>query len=264
MKKLLTYLIPWLVFLAIIAPAFPAFARGFHHRPSPSPVPTPPPVVIPTSTFTFQLGFFQAPEPVSWNMAFTDAVFPSTPGNVVIFLEPPKTDAQIIAGQFDSQLKSFSTVAKSHNGQIILALGEEVNCDNSDPWGGAYKGNTVASTIAAFQHEATLVRSIAPNVKIAFSANNDSCYGEPSASSYYPGSQYVDLIGDDGFDFGGQTWDSVFDHALAPLESFNKPLWILSEGVTSKDNQLQFVKDTFTGEIFGARYDVFVTEPLCF
>jgi hypothetical protein len=251
MKKYLPILFGWLVFFAITAPAFPALARGLHRKPSPVPAPVPPPVVIPSSTL--QLGFFQAPVPVLWNMEFTDASFPSASGDLVIFLEPPDTDAQIVSGKFDAQLKAFSAAAKLHQGQIILALGEEVNCDNSDPWGGAYKGNTVASTIAAFQHEATLVRSIAPNVKIAFSANNDSCYGQPSASAYYPGSAYVDLIGDDGFDFGGQTWDSVFDHALSPLAAFNKPLWILSEGVTTRDNQLQFVKDTFTG---AAKYNV--------
>jgi beta-mannanase len=119
-----------------------------------------------------------------------------------------------------------------------------VNCDKSDPWGGAYKGNTVASTIAAFQHEAALVKGIAPNVKIAYSANNDSCYNLASLTAYYPGDNFVDIIGIDGFDFGGQSWDQIFDHAILPLQVLGKPIWILSEGIVPMDNQSQFITDT--------------------
>jgi hypothetical protein len=249
-----------------------AEARGydhFHHsgqmteKPSAAPPTThqtnPPSVNIPTSThqspLSVQLGFFLPPSGVSspWTMKFTATTFPSGSGNVVIFLEPPFTDSQILNGQFDSQLETFAVAASHYSAQVVLALGEEVNCDNSDPWGGAYPGNTVASTIAAFQHEATIVKGIAPNVKIAYSANNDSCYGQPAASAYFPGSAYVDILGVDGFDFGGQSWDSVFDHALQPLQSLGKPIWILSEGVTASDNQSQFLKDTYTG---AAKYGV--------
>jgi hypothetical protein len=124
-----------------------------------------------------------------------------------------------------------------------LALKEEVNCDNSDVWDGAYPGNTVASTIAAFRYEVGIVRGIAPNVKITYSANNDSCYGQPPDIQYYPGRSVVDILGVDGFDFGGQALAQVFDHALVPLPSLGKPIWILSEGVKASDNQTEFLKD---------------------
>jgi len=81
----------------------------------------------------------------------------------VIFWEAPYTDSQIVAGQSDSLLTSFASAALNHSGTVILAFGEEVNCDNADPWGGAYKGNTVASTISAFQHASSLVKGIDPN-----------------------------------------------------------------------------------------------------
>jgi hypothetical protein len=45
-----------------------------------------------------------------------------------------------------------------------------------------YPGNTVASTISAFHHESTLIKGIAPNVKIAYSSKNDSCFNQPSAN----------------------------------------------------------------------------------
>jgi hypothetical protein len=110
-----------------------------------------------------------------------------------------------------------------------------------------YPGDTVASAIAAFQYEVGIVRGIAPKVKIAYSADNDSRYGQPPAIQYYPGRSFVDILGVDGFDFGGQTWAQVFDHALAPLQSLGQPIWILSEGLAVSDNQTQFLKDTYTG-----------------
>ena len=153
------------------------------------------------------------------------------------FVEPPYNDAQITAGQFDSQLKFFSASAAKYSGQIRhTTLGEEVNCDDTDQWGGAYKGNSVASTISAF-----------PNVKIAFSETMTSSHGQPSATSYYPGNAYVDLIGIDGFSFPSapKTWAQVFDSAITQFLSYGKPIWVLSEG--SAQNKTQFVTDTFAG-----------------
>jgi len=77
--------------------------------------------------------------------------------------------------------------------------------------------------------------------------NNGSCYNQPSASTYYPASDFVDLVGVDGFDFGGQKWAQVFDNALPPLQTLGKPLWILSEGIVPMDNQSQFITDSFAG-----------------
>src|ERR1017187_6876844 len=107
-----------------------ASARGFNHQKythhsytpapvvqTPPPVTPPPPVITPptvtivppTLTSGLQWGFFQAPSGVTapWTMEFTDGAFPSGSGNLVIFIEPPYNDAQIIAGQADSQLTSF-------------------------------------------------------------------------------------------------------------------------------------------------------------
>ena len=41
--------------------------------------------------------------------------------------------------------------------------------------------------------------------------------------------------------------DQVFDHAVTPLQSLGKPIWILSEGVVSSDNQSAFISATFAG-----------------
>jgi hypothetical protein len=239
MKKLL-------LFLALFAFPFLVFARGFYHHRQPTPPPVVPP---PAATSSLPFGFFMPPAgvPSQWTMEFTDGAFPSGTGNLVIFLEPPYTDAQILAGDFDSQLKSLGLAASSHAGQVMMPLNEEVNCDNTDPWGGAYKGNTTASVIAAFQHEEKVLKASDPKIIFAYSVNNASCYGEGGLTDYYPGASYASVIALDGFDFGGQTWAQVFDSAITQLQTLKAPIWITSEGVVNTDNQSQFTTDTFAG-----------------
>jgi hypothetical protein len=258
MKKLIIIIS---VFSVLVAGT--AFARGFarNHVPqNPTPVvPAPAPITPVTSISGPQFGVYtnntqaglvafanQLGVSPQWQMLFTDGAFPSgASGNLVIFMEPPFNDAQILSGNFDATLKAFATAASKYSGQIKMPLNEEVNCDNSNPWGAGYKGNTTASVIAAYQHEYTLIKSIAPQVQIGYSVNNGSCYGLGGLTAYYPGANYVDFIGLDGFNFGGQTWAQVFDTAITQLQPLGKPIWITSEG--SGANESQFISETFAG-----------------
>ena len=239
MKKILVLIGAVVLLLGSVAQA-----RGFPHR-QPPPVATSTP---PVASSSLSFGFFQPPAgvPSPWTMEFTDGAFPAGSGNLVIFIEPPYNDAQILAGKFDSQLKSFATAALAHSGQVMLPLNEEVNCDNSDPWG-ATDGNITASIIAAFQHEENVLKATDPNLIFAYSVNNDSCYGEGGLTAYYPGSAYVSVIALDGFDgFGpSETWAQVFDSAITQLQTLGKPIWITSEGADT--NQSQFLEDSFAG-----------------
>ena len=181
-------------------------------------------------------------------MAFTSGAFPTGyTGNLLVYIEPAYNDAQIVAGSMDAQLTSFATAAKSYSGKIMIPLNEEVNCDNVDPWGYGVGGNTAASAIAAYQHEYTVLKATDPNLIIGYSINNVSCFGPSSLTAYYPGAAYVQFIGLDGFDFGGQTWSQVFNSAITQLQSLGAPIWITSEGAVSADNQSQFITDTMAG-----------------
>lgn len=54
------------------------------------------------------------------------------------------------------------------------------------------------------------------NVQFAFGLYNGSvpATADNGLTSYYPGGNLVDLVGVDGFNFGGQTWAQVFSGAL--------------------------------------------------
>lgn len=255
-----------------------ALARGYNHRnyhriPQTPPVAQNSPISSPTSTVVGvpvstppmpQIGAYTGNNQASfdsfanklgsrpqWDMVFWNPVdgFPTNfNGNLVIFLEPSGDDDVIITGVLDNQLKTFAQGASKYNGQVILAINEEVNCDNTSPWGGTYPLNNTQKAISAFQHIVNIIRPISPAIKFAYDVNNGSCFSNSASNSltaYYPGNSFVDIVGVDGFDFGGQTWNQVFDKALTTLVQFHKPLWILSEG--SVDNRSQFIKDTFSG-----------------
>lgn len=233
---------------------FWAYARGNSHRSHmPTPVaPAPPPVATTTPATGFSFGTYNNQKPTAAGMLteyFTDGDFIGG-NNSVIFLEPPYNDSSILAGKFDTTLQELATAASKYS-NVILVLGEEENCVGSDDsWSVGYDGNTLASSITTIQHEATLARKYDPSIKIAQDWNADDCGGSTPLTSYYAGSSYIDIIMDDGFDFGGsqkQTWDQVFDTSLSQLGTLGKPLWIGSEGVVSSDNQTAFIQATIAG-----------------
>jgi hypothetical protein len=184
-----------------------------------------------------------------WQMIFINVAdgFPrGFAGNLAIFLEIPVDDDAILDGSQDADLKFFAQGAAKYSGQIILALNEEVN-GNSNMWSGTVRENTPAKAIAAFQHEENIIKPIAPNIKFAYSVSRRSVPdgAANSLTSYYPGDNFVDIVGVNGSNLGIETWDQVFDSALQTLSQYRKPLWILSEATVQ--NKAQFIADTFAG-----------------
>ncbi len=184
-----------------------------------------------------------------WQMIFinvTDGFPRGFAGNLAIFLEIPVDDDAILDGSQDADLKFFAQGAAKYSGQIILALNEEVN-GNSNMWSGAVRDNSPDKAIAAFQHEENIIKPIAPNLKFAYSVSRRSVpeSAANSLTSYYPGDNFVDVIGVNGTNLGTDTWDQVFGSALQTLSQYHKPLWILSEATVQ--NKAQFIADTFAG-----------------
>jgi len=190
-----------------------------------------------------------------WQMIFVNVAdgFPrGFAGNLAIFLETPVDDDAILDGSQDADLKVFAQGAAKYSGQVVLALNEEVN-GNSNIWSGTVKDNTPAKAIAAFQHEENIIKPIAPNIKFAYSVSHRSVpeSAANSLTSYYPGDNFVDVVGVSGSNLGSETWERVFGSALQTLSQFRKPLWILSEATVQ--SKAQFIADTFAG---AKKYDL--------
>jgi hypothetical protein len=224
-------------------------ARTPDRRHQPTPPPVPPPVVatssIPWGSFTGNaksLGSYQAFFIGDGNSFTTDAQGFTEP--LVVYWESDYTATQINSGKADSFLKNWATQMKAYPHPIIFDALDEMNGNWS-----AYYGNPT-QFIAAYQR----VRKFFADANVEFAYDPNVAFsGNPVSSfvAYYPGNAYVDLVGLDGFDFGGQTFSQVFAPSISAMEADfpAKPLWILSAG--SVDNEPTFIQAAFSSGVQG-------------
>lgn len=248
-----------------------SFAFGsHHHKPQPTPTPThtvtPTPSKTPTPTPSarpvpaptgIQWGVYQGNgtlaqfealvgKPANVTGVFVGVCdpFPNQDvGNrtLLIYLETSDTQAQIASGKDDGCISKFVFAANAYGKPVILAPWVEMNGDWS-PWG---YPQSASSFIAMWQHVHNLFAGL-PNVKWAWDVNNDSATGT-SIGVWYPGDAYVDIVGVDGFNFGGQTEAQVFPPALfTQLKSYGKPVWILSTAAAEDGTKAKFITDLGT------------------
>ncbi len=220
-----------------------AQARGHWHKgnnvshvPKPPVATSTPPVVIPPAVVPpatnppqissqLVIGAFNA------NVGTIDVEFvditnlyvPITGKQLFVYLENNHTsNSDIASGKYDAQLKSWG--AKLPAGTII-SFGHEFNLTENS-WG----GNPTAFKAAYIRvHDA-----IGSKVKYAWVANNSDTQGTPGVGQYWPGASYVDIVGEDGFDWGGESLQQALQPNFALLKAYatgnNIPLWITSTG----------------------------------
>jgi len=157
----------------------------------------------------------------------------------------------VLSGKWDSYFTQFAKDARTYGGPVILIPYSESN-DNSGPWGGQVNGNTVEKFKLAYQY-ITKFFNDAPNVKFGWAMNNVSSpqTDDNKIERYYPGDEYVDIVGVDGFNFGTpwQTWDQVFGSVLTMLSQYNKPILIASTASKEGPEKPQWIIDGFGTQI---------------
>jgi mannan endo-1,4-beta-mannosidase len=156
------------------------------------------------------------------------------------------TNAAIAAGQEDAAIIAAARAVASVDNQVIISYGQEMNGNWYD-WGNVAP-NTAASYVAAYRHiwgvfQAQGVRNVTwlwdPNVIYQ---------GSSPLENWYPGDQYVDWVGLDGyFSTPTITFESLFGPSIAELRTFTfKPLLIGESGVTGAFGAEQLA-DLFAG-----------------
>lgn len=229
-------------------------ALAHHHAPAPT-ITTPAPTSTPPASTTFQWGAYTGntlaslesfertvatPDYVGVFIGDGDSFSEDFPGftlPLVVYWESNLTAAQIAAGQADSYLTQWAAEMKAYNHPIIFVPLDEMQ----GSWA-PYSGNPTAFQ-SAWIHVYTLFHPDA-NVSIYFDPNNGPVN---TIASYFPGLNYVDGCGLDGFNMGGQTWAQVFLPALPTIQSLcpGKPIWLLSTGSVAP--QQQFISDMISG-----------------
>lgn len=141
----------------------------------------------------------------------------------------------IVAGSYESYVTEFIQAAKDWGGPVLLRFAHEMN-GNWYPWDGYHNGADLAAT-ESYKNAWIYIYNVkqqlnADNVYLVWTPNNTNLPGASwnEIANYYPGDQYVDWVGMDGYNWGDGDWqnfDAVFGTIYQALTQFtSKPIMI--------------------------------------
>lgn len=151
----------------------------------------------------------------------------------------------IVSGKYDEYIRLFSDYAENSSREIMIAPLYEMNGDWYS-WGGSVGDNTPDLIKDTWRHIYSKFGFV-PNVKFAWTPNITSkpdVLGN-SVEVYYPGDEYVDVIGVDGFNFNipGLSFEAIFDDGLKRLSKYDKDIYILSMATPESPGKAQWIDD---------------------
>lgn len=122
--------------------------------------------------------------------------------------QPAYRLANIANGDFDVYVDAWAAAAAADGRTIYLRFGHEMNGDWY-PWGAGVSGNTPADYVAAWRHvHDRFAAAGADNIRWVWSPDVVEGPNYPSMDEFYPGDDYVDWVGLDGYNWGDNQWRS--------------------------------------------------------
>jgi len=154
--------------------------------------------------------------------------------------EPNFQLSDVIAGAYDSYIRKFAEEARDWGHPFFLRFNWEMN-GNWFPWSEGVNGNQTGEFVAAWRHVHDIFAAVgATNATWVWCPNVDPGNRFLSLASQYPGDEYVDWTGLDGYNWGPKkggwaSFDSLYRSTYATIaESVapGKPLLIGEMGST--------------------------------
>jgi len=171
----------------------------------------------------------------------------------------------ITAGRFDSDIRRWARELRDFGYPIYFRPMCEMNGDWVS-WGGTVNGNSPQDYIPAWRHVHDIfVQEGASNVKWVWSPNRDGSTHDAQVTfnTYYPGDNYVDFIGMDGYNWGTlyntpdwtsfwQSFEEIFRYSYdVAVANTSKPI-VVSETATTEvggnaqnGGKAQWITDAF-------------------
>jgi mannan endo-1,4-beta-mannosidase len=116
--------------------------------------------------------------------------------------EPEFQLSDVIAGTYDSYIREFAEAAKAWGHPFFLRFNWEMN-GNWFPWSEGVNGNQPGEYVAAWRHVHDIFTEVgATNASWVWCPNVDPFGKLQNLSSLYPGDEYVDWTGLDGYNWG--------------------------------------------------------------
>jgi Glycosyl hydrolase family 26 len=169
-------------------------------------------------------------------------VFSWTSDAFPVQLEQPDFQlSDVIEGRYDSYIREFAEEAKAWGHPFFLRFDWEMNADWFQ-WSEAVNGNQPGQYVAAWRHVHDIFTAVgATNANWVWCPYVDPNHRMQDLSSLYPGDEYVDWTGLDGYNWGTnpanpkgwRTFDQLFSTTYAEITEKiapSKPLMIAEVG----------------------------------
>jgi Glycosyl hydrolase family 26/TAT (twin-arginine translocation) pathway signal sequence len=186
--------------------------------------------VVPTAMFDAGLGVMLTWQPTNWSTT------------------EPITLQDLLDGKWDTLIHTWARQIAAWGYPLWLRFAHEMNGDWYS-WG-VQGHNTPAEYRKMWRRVVGIFKTAgAHNVRWVWCPNNTG-----KVADFYPGDDYVDLVGLDGFNYGSvgtNIWQepaAIFDPALRQLRSLtSKPILICETGcVEEGGNKAEWIKQFFT------------------
>lgn len=158
--------------------------------------------------------------------------------------QPEFKPNRITAGDYDSYITEWLNEAQAatEDAAILVRFAPEMN-DAVRPWSfGVNGGNTADEYIEMWKHVYEIKESVAPDVEFMWTplvAGSDGGGNPTKISDFYPGTEYVDILALDGFNWGDvqnsqacgwQSYDDIFKDPVQEIKTLSggKP-WGIAE-----------------------------------
>lgn len=161
----------------------------------------------------------------------------------------------IAAGKYDGYFRKEADAVRGLGMTVMIRFAHEMNLLSSD-WGPGKAGNSGSAYADAWRHIVTVFRQEgASNVKWVWAPNVD--YGGRPFNQFFPGDEWVDYVGLDGYNWGtsgGESFASfskIFASSYATITQLSgKPL-IVTETAASEvgGNKAAWIEETFLSTI---------------
>lgn len=172
--------------------------------------------------------------------------------------QPDWTLDSITNGSHDAQIRAFAKGAKAYGDPLWVRPLHEMN-SNWYPWSGTVNGNTPSDYAPAYRHIVDVFRSEgATNVAFVWCPNNDSVPNTAAnaISAYFPGDNYVDYTGLDGYNFGSsfswsqwRSFSTMFSGAYRAVTALSaRPVVICETGCSTAGGS----KSSWVAQMFRA------------
>jgi hypothetical protein len=167
--------------------------------------------------------------------------------------QPNLALSTIIAGNWDSYIKTWATAAKTWGHPFFLRFNWEMN-GNWFPWAAGVNGNTASQYVQAWRHVHDIFTSVgATNVTWVWCPNVDPNNSYTPLSSLYPGDAYVDWTCLDGYNWDtpwasfDQLYSSTYNQLVNSIAP-SKPVVIGEQSSTEKGgSKASWITSMLTG-----------------